>query len=110
MGIHPTPPVADPMHGLGKTKPITPVERERENVSQDHPEAASGDRINLSEASANKASAEPARIHDAGRHGERADLSEDEADRLAQQTSAALARLHTSITRHAVRQSVDLFT
>lgn len=105
MSIHPTPPVADPMHGLGKTKPISPVEREHENISRDHAEAASGDRINLSQASA-----EPARIHATNRHGEHADLSEDEADRLAQQTSAALARLHTSITRQALSQSVDLFT
>lgn len=113
MGIHPPNPIAEAMQGLGKTKPVNPVNRDHENTPQGRaapPEATPGDRISLSEAPPTKVPVEPPRVRDAGRHREGADLSEEDAARLAQAVSTTLARMNTSIAQRAIQQSVDLFT
>jgi hypothetical protein len=40
----------------------------------------------------------------------KADLSEDEAARMAQKTSEQLAQTNSAISNQAVQQAVDLFT
>ena len=100
------------VQGLKTATKISDVKREKEDApgrQAAHTEESPDYRISLSDAS-KTAVGELTRSPASDPGSEIADLSEEAAARVAQQTAEHLSQTNLSISNHAMQKAVDLFT
>jgi len=105
-------PISNQVQGLETTPKVSEAKREKEEAPQQNAAQTEENpdyRISLSEES-RQAVAELADRPSTGQTEEKADLSEQEAARLAQQASEQLKQTNTAISNQAIQKAVDLFT
>jgi hypothetical protein len=112
MEINTNNPVSNGVRESGDVKKISAVKQD--NHPRPDQQAAQAEenpdyRISLSDKSKTSAS-RMAGAQTTGQPEGKADLSEDEAARMAQKTSEQLAQTNSAISNQAVQQAVDLFT
>ena len=100
------------VRGLRSATKISAVKHQKEDApGRQAAQAQEGpdDRISLSDAS-NREVGEQTRVQAPGQARETADLSEEDAARMAQQAAKQLSQANLSISNHAMQKAVDLFT
>ncbi len=102
----------DQVQELKTATKISDVKREKEDApgrQAAQSEQSPDYRISLSNAS-KKAVGERPPAQAPGRGAEKADLSEEDAARVAQQAAKQLSQTNLSISNHAIQKAIDLFT
>jgi hypothetical protein len=100
------------VQGLKTATKISDAKREKEDApgrQATHTEESPDYRISLSDASKTAVS-ELTSAQASGPGTKNADLSEEDAARVAQQTAEQLSQTNLSISNHAMQKAVDLFT
>jgi len=111
MEVNTNNPVGNGIQGPGKAQKISVVKPEKDKTpdqqatqTKENPDY----RLSLSDTS-QKAVSEPAKAQATGPAEGKADLSEDEAARIAQQASEQLSQTNAAISNQAIQKAVDLF-